>query len=206
MEKHSALPAWLLFLVITLAIACAVGAALLFTQLDSFQQRSLLPQATLPAIDQEATLSASDVTVVVIVPEQTAAAEPSSTPLPAATRSEPTAMVPSETPTSEPVCLATPDDWVAYTVQDQDTLASLALELGTTIVLLRQANCIEDIPIQPGQEIFIPALSGTADAGARRLQLAEIERSLQRILATMDSSSPWLARFQELAVAVKNTD
>ncbi|MDG2224493.1 MAG: hypothetical protein P8L85_24140 [Rubripirellula sp.] len=44
----------------------------------------------------------------------------------------------------------------------------------------------------------------TKDSVARRLQLTEIERSLQRILATMDDSNPWEAKFQQLSALVKN--
>lgn len=43
----------------------------------------------------------------------------------------------------------------------------------------------------------------STDVTTRRIQLTEIERYLQRILATMDDSNPWEVKFQELSALVK---
>ena len=47
------------------------------------------------------------------------------------------------------------------------------------------------------------AAKRSKDITTRRIQLTEIERSLKRILATMDDSNPWEAKFRELSDLVK---
>ncbi len=68
---------------------------------------------------------------------------------------------PSFTPTPWPTATVTepcipPGDWQPYTVQEGDTLESLALRHGISVYLLVQANCLTSQTILPGQVIWIP--------------------------------------------------
>ena len=80
MDNGNAPPACIVYFLIVCGIALAVGAALLMSQIDALQQRTLLPQATLPVIDLEATLSAGELTVVVITGEPSQSSALSLTP------------------------------------------------------------------------------------------------------------------------------
>ncbi|MEJ2750204.1 MAG: LysM peptidoglycan-binding domain-containing protein, partial [Anaerolineae bacterium] len=60
---------------------------------------------------------------------------------------------PSTTPT--PVCTI-PEGWTVYTVQEGEVLYNLALEAGTTVEIVRQANCLNSNILSIGQELWLP--------------------------------------------------
>ena len=164
MNKDTALPPWIIFLLIALGVALAVGVALLLTQLDALQQRTLLPLATLPVINVEATLSAGDLTVVVIAGEDVSTGTPPLTPSLAAETPEQITVEPTSAPVLVPTCAAAPDGWVPYDIQEGDTLATLSIQLGVGTEMLLQANCQTQAQLIPGQVIFVPFLLPTGAA------------------------------------------
>lgn len=86
------------------------------------------------------------------------------TPKPSATFTEvastatPTITAPAGTLCPPPV------GWQAYLVQPGDTVASLAEQLDVSEETLREANCLGDAPVTPGQIVFLP---GSGDAVTR---------------------------------------
>ncbi len=73
---------------------------------------------------------------------------------------------PVSTPTSWPTATATepcipPANWLPYTVQQGDSLQSLALRHGIPVYLLVQANCLVSQTILPGQVIWVPPANVT---------------------------------------------
>ncbi len=72
----------------------------------------------------------------------------------------PVPVLPTATPTR---CVAYPPaGWVPYTVQAGDTLYSLAQARGTTVVQIRDANCLPGYVIQAGQNLYLPPPLPTA--------------------------------------------
>ena len=65
---------------------------------------------------------------------------------------------PPSAPTPVPAaCVASPlPGWVPYAVQRGDTLYGLALSRGTTLLQLRQANCLASDSLYAGQRIYLP--------------------------------------------------
>lgn len=73
----------------------------------------------------------------------------------------PTLLPPTATPTLRPTATPTepcllPTDWVSYTIQEGDTLQSLALRHGIAAYSLVQANCLSSQTVLPGQVIWVP--------------------------------------------------
>ncbi len=157
MDDDTALSSWIIFLLIALGVALAVGIALLLTQLDALQQQTLLPQATLPVIDVEATLSASDLTVVVIAGDDSQTGTPTSTPTQIRQIPDQSTIESTSAPISVPTCAATPDGWTPHTVKEGDTLSALSLQLGVGVDMLLQANCLTQSQLIPGQIILLPS-------------------------------------------------
>jgi LysM repeat protein len=61
-----------------------------------------------------------------------------------------------------------PDGWVVYSIQEGDTLASLALRTGSTVQELQRANCIANPRrIVAGHRLFVPTQPDEPDFGAR---------------------------------------
>jgi LysM repeat protein len=73
--------------------------------------------------------------------------------------------LPAASPTPTPGELSTcdvPQDWIAVTIQMEDTLESLAQVYGTTAESLRQENCLPDtVTVPAGSQIFVPPLLAT---------------------------------------------
>ena len=175
MERQTAFPAWLIVLLIIAGIATTIILALLLTRLDSLQRQSLLPQEPLEIVDQEATLAASDLTVVVIAvedvtgtvpPQETVASAETAVAPPTATSTPfpPTAIATAVSPTVPsliPGCTFLPGDWVPYFVQKEDSLAILALRYGVSVGTLVKSNCLKGESLLPGQTIFVPLIVPT---------------------------------------------
>ncbi len=85
------------------------------------------------------------------------AIQPTSPPLPTAT--------PSPLPVTPPPCVA-PDDWVVHTVQQGNTLYSLAQNYGTDVDTLKLVNCLDSDTIVIGQQIHVPAPPGAPAAAS----------------------------------------
>ena len=166
MDKENTLPSWIIFLLVALGVALAIGVALVLSQIDAMQQRALLPQATMPAIDREATVSAGDLTVVVIVGEDSQTSTP--TPVQATETETPQAVMPTATfgPIYVPPCSAAPQDWVPFVVQEGDTLPDLALAFDVGIDKLLEANCLRYFELLPGQILLVPAVAVTRTVDA----------------------------------------
>ena len=87
--------------------------------------------------------------------ETEAPATLTNTPTPSATSTE---VVPTATPaiTAPAGTLCPPPvGWQAYLVQPGDTVASLAEQSGVSEETLREANCLGDAPMTPGQIVFL---------------------------------------------------
>lgn len=167
MEEDTALPPWIIFLLIALGIAFAVGVALLLTQLDGLQQRTLLPQATLPVIDLDATVAAGDLTVVVISGDDSPASTPTLAPPPTLQPSGQATAASTAGPIIVPTCTAIPSGWTPYTVQDGDTTASLSEQFGISADALSHGNCLaQSQELKPGQIIYVPLLTPTVSTEA----------------------------------------
>lgn len=112
------------------------------------QAVAFLPSPTLPS--PTITLSPS--------PTPTTPPSPTATKTPSVITE--TAVPPTFTPTPSepliPVCQP-PSGWIAYKVQQGDTLASLAWRTGTTSYALMQANCLSTSAIYSGQRIYLPS-------------------------------------------------
>ncbi|MFZ0545937.1 MAG: LysM peptidoglycan-binding domain-containing protein [Candidatus Promineifilaceae bacterium] len=65
--------------------------------------------------------------------------------------------LPATPPTRTPC--GPPQDWDTYIVQSGDTLFSLALQYGTTVYAIMQANCLTDSRIYYGRRLYLPKLS-----------------------------------------------
>jgi hypothetical protein len=91
--------------------------------------------------------------VVTTTPENT----PSTPPTPSATFVPQLATrPPTDVPVFATVCVPR-DDWFAYTIEDGDTLAGIALRAGSSVPALANANCIrEDTVLQTGLGVRVP--------------------------------------------------
>ena len=72
---------------------------------------------------------------------------------PAETESQ--APEPTPMPVTPPPCVA-PPDWLVHTVQQGNTLYSLAERYGTDIETLKRVNCLEGDIIYVGQDLYVP--------------------------------------------------
>jgi LysM repeat protein len=61
-------------------------------------------------------------------------------------------------PTPTPCAALPPGGWEIYTVQSGDTLSSLADARSITVDEIRRDNCLSSDLIQPGQQLYLPAL------------------------------------------------
>jgi LysM repeat protein len=60
-------------------------------------------------------------------------------------------------PPAQDFCLAVPQDWVIYTVQEGNTLLAIAQAANTTVLDLLRVNCLSDADsITAGMEIYVP--------------------------------------------------
>jgi hypothetical protein len=163
MDNENAPLPCLTYIFIISGIILAVGAALLLSQIDLLQQRTQLPPPTLQSIDFEATLSAGDLTVVIITGEALQSEFPSITPThtPGATDQITIESTP-ESPNVQsitPPCSAIPDGWSPYRVQGMDTLRSLAIDFRVDEDTLAQVNCLSQPQLKVGQIIYLPVLT-----------------------------------------------
>ncbi|MBN1487794.1 MAG: LysM peptidoglycan-binding domain-containing protein [Anaerolineae bacterium] len=60
------------------------------------------------------------------------------------------------TPTPEPYLCGPPPTWRIYYVQPGDTLFRLAVNYGTTIATIQEANCLRGTSIYVGQALYLP--------------------------------------------------
>jgi LysM repeat protein len=96
------------------------------------------------------------------LPTLTAVPSPTMSPSPPP-RATGTAVPPTSPPPASPVppsglipSCPQPPGWFVYTVQQGDTLTSLAWRTGITTLALMQANCLSTLTIYPGQQIYLP--------------------------------------------------
>jgi len=88
-------------------------------------------------------------------------------PPPTATRIAATVLTPTPRPTFTPAPTPTP---VVYVVKSGDTLLSIAIEYGTTVAAIQQANgIINPQSLQIGQELIIPLGPGGVEAAKQLL-------------------------------------
>lgn len=83
---------------------------------------------------------------------------PTFTPLPSMIVNVPKPNTPTITPTEEIFCKDTPGDWLPYTVQQGESIASLVVKSGTTTEAFLKANCFksESQPLEPGWVVYLP--------------------------------------------------
>ncbi len=154
-ENESSTPSWQTPLVVTFGIVLVVLAALLLTQIDNIQRRSVLPPKRLPVIDQEATVVSGDLGVIYLPNEMIISAAATSIPIAVS----PT---PSEAQTATvvavliPSCNSTPKDWTDYIVQPGDSLSALAIQSGVSKKAIVQGNCLSHDQVIHGQVIYLP--------------------------------------------------
>ena len=67
-----------------------------------------------------------------------------------------TATIIPTTPSGPTDCNFDVDDWVEYEVKYGDTLSSLAVQRGYEIVDIVEANCLSDLTLYSGQDIYLP--------------------------------------------------
>lgn len=150
---------WQNQLLLTAGVLLTLLAALLLAQIDSLQQRAAQPPRRLPVIDVGATLAAGELALVAL---------PTQTPSATSTASAPARAAATETSTPAEtavlitaICGSTPSGWQPYVTQPGDSLAALALRSGITVGALTQANCLENGPLPPGLQIFLPVQAPT---------------------------------------------
>lgn len=121
---------------------------------------SATPTAThTPTFTPSATWTPSD------TPSPTHTPTPTATHTPRPTETSGIRPTPTGTLTAAPpiggittVCTLQPG-WVAYTVRQNETLSTIARSVGSTLVSLQRANCLEDAnQIYAGQVILVPRL------------------------------------------------
>jgi hypothetical protein len=156
------------YLLILLGIIFTVGAAFLLSQFDTLQQRNLLPQATIPVVDFEATLEAGDLPVIVITGEASQSEFPTANPIIAPTEAIQTTI--DETPetpsqTVVPTCSDIPNGWLPYQVKENDSLRSLAIQLKVDEDTLALANCLIQPQLTHGDIIYLPRSPETMTEG-----------------------------------------
>lgn len=139
-------------IVITLISVGMLLGSFLLSQLDTSDRRPLPTQAG----------AVSFPSPTPILPAGTSALSPTMSPSPPPSATETAvgpALPPSPSPTSPlplmPSC-PQPPGWFVYTVQQGDTLTSLAWRAGTTTLALMEANCLNISAIHPGQQIYLP--------------------------------------------------
>ncbi len=73
---------------------------------------------------------------------------------------------PTITPTEEIHCQDTPKDWLPYTVQSGDSIASLVKQSGVSTETFLKANCFmtAGLRLEPGWVVFLPPTAPTATA------------------------------------------
>ncbi len=120
-------------------------------------------RATEPALPSSTPLQST----LTLPPRVTPSESPTPTPSVTVTPTTDSTLTPVQAPTSVPterqslpptpipVCLP-PAGWVAYSVQQGDTLGRLAASRGTTTRALMQANCLSTTTIYPGQTLNVP--------------------------------------------------
>ncbi len=79
--------------------------------------------------------------------------------LPPSTPGTPQTPPPPPTATFTPTPCSWPADWLPYTVEVGDTLASLASAARSSVYLLMRGNCLDSSDIQPGNVIYLPPLA-----------------------------------------------
>lgn len=155
-------------LLIAAGVVLALILAFLLSRLDALRTQQVLPSRPIEVIDLEATLSAVDVTIVNITGdvgiELITPGAISGTSTPMAT------LAGTAVPVFQPTCAAAPPGWSRYTLQEGDSLASLALRFGSTIQELQAANCLgPGQTVSAGQELFVeqgpptPTVAATGD-------------------------------------------
>ncbi len=93
-------------------------------------------------------------------PTLTNTPKPTSTPLPTITPTYTATTVPTQfiAPTATLGCTP-PANWVAYSIQRNDTLLKIAEKTGTTLEGLQTANCLSNLnTLYIGQNLFVPHL------------------------------------------------
>ena len=123
-------------------------------------QTPTLPASATPA-GPETSTAATAPTITVSPTAQataTATARPTASATPAATPTARATPRPSATNTPRPTCRA-PASWRLYTVRNGDTLTSLAVQHGTSVAAIMDANCLTTSAIYSGQRLYLPPIA-----------------------------------------------
>jgi len=107
---------------------------------------------TAPTITASPTAQAAATATAGPTETATASATPAATPTARATPR------PSATNTPRPICRA-PASWRLYIVRNGDTLTSLAVQHGTTVAAIMDANCLTTSAIYSGQRLYLPPIA-----------------------------------------------
>lgn len=79
---------------------------------------------------------------------------------------------PTSSPTSRTTLCRKPQGWVAYTIQQGDSLTNLAAFYRTTVKRLKDANCLRDDRVYAGTRLWVPfQVSPTATKRATRTRV-----------------------------------
>lgn len=153
-QAQSTTLSWRTILFLVAGVVIVVIIALLLSQIDSYQRRSIIPPNGLPLIDLDATVAAGELAIVYLP------SEVSPTPTLLATPAQ-------KTPVAEEISIATPTirvdstcnmaepGWSPYIVEAEDSLSSLAMQFGLSVTVIMQANCLAHDQIIEGQQIYL---------------------------------------------------
>jgi LysM repeat protein len=154
MNEPAGATSWKAVLLVTGGILLALLLAALLSQMDLLQKRRILPTERLQIIDLEATISAGEVTLVNLSGD--VGVELVTPPAAAGIDTSAATPVGTAVPVFAPTCAAAPSGWSLYTIQEGDSLSSLAAQFDVTVEELRLANCLNGSQeFIVGQRVFV---------------------------------------------------
>jgi LysM repeat protein len=135
-------------------VVTVVIIAFLSAQIDTYQNRSIIPPNGLPLIDLDATVAAGEMAIVYLP------SEVSPTPTLLATPAQKAPVVEeisSATPTAriDSSCDRAMPDWFPYIVRAEDSISSLAAQFGLSVNDIIKANCLTHGQIIEGQKVYL---------------------------------------------------
>ena len=153
-QAQSTTLSWRTIFLLVAGVVTVVIIALLLSQIDTYQRRSIIPPNGLPLIDLDATVAAGELAIVYLP------SEVSPTPTLLATPAQKTPVVEelsSATPTVRvgSTCDRAMPGWSPYIVKAEDSLSSLAVQFGLSVNAIIQANCLTHDQIIEGQQIYL---------------------------------------------------
>ena len=153
-QVRSTTLSWRTTLLLVAGVVTVVIIALLMAEIDSYQRRSIILPNSSPFIDLDATVTAGELAVIYLPIEVSPTPTLASTPAqetPAAEEISP--VVP--TVRVDSTCDKTVPGWSPYIAKAEDSLSSLAIEFGSSVNAIMEANCLTHDQIIEGQQIYL---------------------------------------------------